>query len=106
MRMGDLATVAPDAAWRALWTAASAPYRRSGRFAWHFARGKLTRDPVFRALLERGDLARAARIVDIGCGQALLASLLASAAEALEKAGLAELAGLMRDPPGRAGESR
>lgn len=30
----------------------------------------------------------------------------ASAAEALEKAGLAELAGLMRDPPGRAGESR
>lgn len=82
MRMGDLPTVAPDAVWHALWTAASAPYRRSGRFAWHFARGKLTRDPVFRALLERGDLARAARIVDIGCGQALIASLLACAAEA------------------------
>jgi cyclopropane fatty-acyl-phospholipid synthase-like methyltransferase len=31
---------------------------------------------VFRGLLERGELADAARIVDIGCGQGLLASLL------------------------------
>ena len=76
MRMGDLPTVAPDAVWHALWTAASAPYRRSGRFAWHFARGKLGHDPVFRGMLERGDLSRGGRVVDIGCGQGLLSSLL------------------------------
>lgn len=70
-----------DAAWRALHTAACAPYREAGRFAWHFARGKLGRDPVFRGVLERGDLSGHPpvddlRIVDIGCGQGLLASLL------------------------------
>jgi hypothetical protein len=27
--------------------AASGYYRGAGRFAWHFARGKLTSDPVF-----------------------------------------------------------
>ena len=64
------------ATWRALHDAATAPYRASGRFAWHFARGKLGRDPVFRGMLERGDLPAAARVVDIGCGQGLLASLL------------------------------
>jgi len=67
-----------DAAWRALHERACAPYRAVGRFAWHFARGKLGRDPVFRALLERGDLPAGARVVDIGCGQGLLASLLAA----------------------------
>jgi SAM-dependent methyltransferase len=67
-----------DAAWRALHAAACAPYRGVSRFAWHFARGKLGRDPVFRALLERGDLPAGARVVDIGCGQGLLASLLAA----------------------------
>lgn len=71
-----------DAAWRALHARASAPYRRAGRFAWHFARGKLGRDPVFRGLLERGDLAGCARVVDIGCGQGLLASLLQACADA------------------------
>ena len=68
-----------DAAWRALHEQASAPYRRSGRFAWHFARGKLGHDPVFRGLLERGDLGgrwSTLRVVDIGCGQGLLSSLL------------------------------
>ena len=35
---------------RALIGRASAPYRPSGRFAWHFARGKLSRDPGFTAL--------------------------------------------------------
>jgi len=65
-----------DEAWRALHTTACAPYRASGRFAWHFAQGKLGRDPVFRGMLERGDLPAGARVVDIGCGQGLLASLL------------------------------
>lgn len=66
----------PAAAWRLLHESACAPYRRSGRFAWHFARGKLGRDPVFRGMLERGDLPARAHVVDIGCGQGLLASLL------------------------------
>jgi SAM-dependent methyltransferase len=86
---------ASDAAWRAVHDAAAAGYRAAGRFAWHFARGKLARDPVFRGLIERGDLggvgvgvgggarddARGGadggvRVVDIGCGQGLMASLL------------------------------
>lgn len=67
-----------EGAWRRLHRAACAPYRPAGRFAWHFAQGKLGRDPVFRALLERGDLRAAGQVVDIGCGQGLLASLLAA----------------------------
>jgi SAM-dependent methyltransferase len=66
----------PQAAWRALLERARAPYRGSGRFAWYWARGKLGRDPVFRGMLERGDLPTRARVVDIGCGQGLVASLL------------------------------
>jgi SAM-dependent methyltransferase len=73
---------APDGAWRALVEAAAEPYRGAGRFAWHFARGKLGRDPVFRSLLERGDLTGRPRIVDIGCGQGLLAGLLQACAAA------------------------
>ena len=64
-----------NAAWRRLRDEATAPYRAAGRFAWHFARGKLGRDPVFRGMLERGDL-QGQRVVDIGCGQGLLLSLL------------------------------
>lgn len=66
-----------DAFWRRLRVEACAPYRRAGHFAWHFARGKLGYDPVFRALLERGALPPGARIVDIGAGQSLIASLCA-----------------------------
>lgn len=72
---------ATDAAWRRLHETASAPYRKSGRFAWHFARGKLGRDPIFRGVIERGllDVTRG-RVVDIGSGQSLLASLLSAMA--------------------------
>jgi SAM-dependent methyltransferase len=73
---------AADAAWAALRDAASAPYRSAGRWAWHWARGKLAGDPVFRALLERGELPARARVLDIGCGQGLLASLLQASANA------------------------
>jgi len=65
-------------AWRDLHAAASAHYRRCGPFAYHFARSKLKRDPVFRALLAGAAIAPGARVLDIGCGQALLASLLAA----------------------------
>ena len=67
---------------RALVAAASEPYQRAGRFAWHFARGKLRWDPVFSHLLARGLIAPRTRVLDIGCGQGLLASLLAAAAQA------------------------
>ncbi|RZL65140.1 MAG: class I SAM-dependent methyltransferase [Variovorax sp.] len=72
-------TNSPDTAWRQLHEAATLPYKKAGQFAWHFARGKLGRDPVFRGLIERGLIGpRHRRVVDIGCGQGLFASLLAS----------------------------
>jgi SAM-dependent methyltransferase len=64
---------------RALVDAASAPYRSAGRFAWHFSRSKLKRDPVFFGLLEHGVIPDAQCLVDLGCGQGLLASWLRSA---------------------------
>lgn len=67
-----------DRTWRTLHEHASRPYRGVGRFAWHFARGKLGHDPVFRAMLQRGLLPARARVLDLGCGQGLLASLLAA----------------------------
>ena len=67
---------APAAAWAELHAAACAPYRSSSHWAWHWARGKLALDPVFRGMLARGDLRPGARVLDIGCGQGLLASLL------------------------------
>ena len=75
-----LPTAAATTTWHALVESASAPYRRAGRFAWHFARGKLRRDPVFSHLIERGLIAPHSRVLDIGCGQALLASLVRAAA--------------------------
>ncbi len=70
-----------DRAWRALLDAATARYQNAGRFAYHFGRGKLGRDPVFRAMLELGLLPAGCRIVDIGCGQGLLASLVQACAD-------------------------
>ncbi len=57
---------------------ASAPYRPLGEFAWRFARGKLGGDPAFAGLLQRGLLPARSRVLDIGCGQGLLAALLGS----------------------------
>jgi len=58
---------------------ASRSYRTAGRFAYHFARGKLSCDPMFPGLLERGLIPDNARILDLGCGQGLLAAWLLAA---------------------------
>jgi SAM-dependent methyltransferase len=69
----DSAALAP------LIEAASAYYRNAGQFAWRFARGKLQGDPVYRALLAHGLLAGRATVLDLGCGQGLLAAWLLAA---------------------------
>jgi SAM-dependent methyltransferase len=59
--------------------AATAPYLQAGKFAWHFARGKLSGDPVFQEILQRGLIAPHTHVIDIGCGQGLLSSWLLAA---------------------------
>jgi trans-aconitate methyltransferase len=67
------------AAQTALLDTASKPYRSAGRFAFHFARGKLRGDPVFSGILQRGLLQSRSRILDLGCGQGLLTAWLRAA---------------------------
>lgn len=64
---------------RALAKAASALYPARDRFARGFAYGKLTGDPAFEHLLEHRLIAPGARILDLGCGQGVLAALLRAA---------------------------
>ena len=67
---------------------ASEPYRACGRFSYHFARGKLRQDPVFAAILSRGLLSGRSRILDLGCGQGLLAAWLLAAGSHAEIRGI------------------
>ncbi|MEO8314391.1 MAG: class I SAM-dependent methyltransferase [Pseudomonadota bacterium] len=60
---------------------AAARYRAAGRFAYYFAKGKLSGDPVFAAILAQELVPDNARILDLGCGQAILASWLLAARE-------------------------
>jgi SAM-dependent methyltransferase len=69
----------PAAALSVLVDRASVRYRSSGKFAYYFARGKLATDPVFATLLARKLLPDAPRLLDLGCGQGLLAAWLESA---------------------------
>ncbi len=62
-----------------LFDTAVAPYRQAGQFAKHFARGKLTGDPVFREILANGLIPSRAHVIDIGCGQGLLSAWLLAA---------------------------
>lgn len=70
-----------DAVFRDLVATAARPYRRCGRYAWHFAKGKLAGDPVFRHLLSQPLLPARGRLLDLGCGQGVLTALLRAAAE-------------------------
>jgi cyclopropane fatty-acyl-phospholipid synthase-like methyltransferase len=71
---------------RTLLDRATRPYRSAGHFAWRFANGKLKGDPVFFGLLEHGLLPDGDRLIDLGCGQGLLASWLLEA-RALNESG-------------------
>ena len=68
-----------DARFRPVFEAATRPYRAAGRYAWFAAKGKLRHDPVFHALLRRGLLPDGGSLIDLGCGQGLLLSLLRAA---------------------------
>jgi SAM-dependent methyltransferase len=70
-----------DPAAERLFDAAARRYAPAGRFARHFARGKLRGDPVFAELLRRGLIPDGARLLDLGCGQGCLLALLAAARE-------------------------
>jgi SAM-dependent methyltransferase len=72
-------TLGPEILRKRLIDHASERYRAAGQFAYHFARGKLGKDPVFFCLLELGLFPGNARILDLGCGQGLLAAWLLSA---------------------------
>ncbi|MBU1236384.1 MAG: class I SAM-dependent methyltransferase [Gammaproteobacteria bacterium] len=64
---------------------ASRPYRAAGHFAYGFSRGKLSSDCIFRELLRRGVFpAAGGRFLDLGCGQAGLASWLLAARKLFE----------------------
>jgi len=62
-----------------LYRAATHPYLKAGFYYWQFARGKLRYDPVFFMLLRRGLLPGHGRLLDVGCGQGILLSLLIAA---------------------------
>lgn len=76
--------LSPETLRRRLIDQASQVYRPAGRFAYHFARGKLSGDPMFVAILERGLIPDNARILDLGCGQGLLAAWLLAARQCYE----------------------
>jgi len=74
-----------DRAFRAIADAAAQAYRPAGRAAVQFARGKLRHDPAYAALLRQGLIPDGARLVDLGCGRALLGALLLAARERFER---------------------
>lgn len=64
---------------------AARPFRSAGHFAYHYARGKLAGDCIFRELLRRGIFPGEARFLDLGCGQGSLFSWLLAARRLYEK---------------------
>ena len=56
-------------------------YLLTGCTSWQFANGKLRFDPVYREMLQRDLLPPRGALVDLGCGQGLMLTLLATARE-------------------------
>ncbi|MFH1466568.1 MAG: class I SAM-dependent methyltransferase [Pseudomonadota bacterium] len=67
---------------KALVTQASARYRARGRFAEGFAKGKMSGDPAYAAVLER--LPARGLVADLGCGEGYLLALVRAARPALD----------------------
>ncbi len=63
----------------ALIRATAARYRSSGLTPFFFASNKIRFDPVFFAILKSGLIQDHARLLDLGCGQGLLLTLLSTA---------------------------
>lgn len=63
---------------------ASRPFRRGGRFAYHYARGKLSSDAIFREILQRGLFPAEGSLLDLGCGQGSLFAWLLAARKLFE----------------------
>ena len=59
--------------------AAAERYLNVGLTPWEFAHGKLRMDPIYLDVLKAGVLPHDGTIVDLGCGQGLMLSLLAAA---------------------------
>ena len=64
---------------------ASRPFRGGGHFAYHYSRGKLSSDCIFREVLKRGIFPPAARFLDLGCGQGSLFAWLLAARKLYEQ---------------------
>lgn len=64
---------------RALLRSAARSYLAAGLYPYFFARAKLGLDPAFVSVLRRGRIPDGARILDLGCGQGLLAAVLIAA---------------------------
>ncbi|MEC5387437.1 class I SAM-dependent methyltransferase [Uliginosibacterium sp. H3] len=74
---------------------AAARYRSAGRMTWKWAEGKLRGDPVFMGILQNRLIRDGERVLDLGCGQGLLAAWLLNASEQYA-------AGKWEDPRGSA----
>ncbi len=64
---------------------AAQPYIQAGKFAWHWAKGKLGGDPAFAHILRLGFIKDNDTVIDIGCGQGLFASCLWAAEQQQSK---------------------
>lgn len=76
------ASAGADVHWRALVACVSDAYRAADSHAARFASSKLRRDPVYRHVFEQGLIPPGATVLDLGCGQGLLACCAAVAADA------------------------
>ncbi len=70
---------------KALLDDASRRFRGGDRFAYHYSRGKLSSDCIFREVLKRGVFPPEARFLDLGCGQGSLFAWLLAARKLYEQ---------------------